>query len=454
MSDVYERLYHARTKWYNFGLKLKITSSDLDAIGQQYFHNPANCFREVLSNWLRQKSDTERTWAKLTDALRSPTVGFEDVHVYETLEEANLSMCECAATIYEEVKQKDVCRNGVVKFESADSREANQSLHVLEDESKRFKCPCSKCDLITYLDQGCPKSMSSSYPYLPLNDLRDYDKEDLVQKLDSDCVKIIRHFAKLLSSTRRSMKMREITVGSLICTVLDIGAHKSMTNPLPLLEQEREKLKEAKSIDDVFIILEKHVSFFNHEILEHIIHEQGDQDDKEKFKEFQVHFNKFCRCRIFEVSPSVFDPTGQDKRTTKFFVVLASPDLIHTLADVKKAKNKIASLLGLHTSTVKLKRIDIGSIILVFSIPLIVSQQVFPLSPAVHKELKSCSYTIIVPDIDTPACGTQQVSQHWLYSTVEECLLHVDECHVNLCMHCYRKIILQTRIWCWNVVSV
>ena len=416
LMHVYEKLYHARTKWYNFGLKLKVKPSDLDAIGQQY-HNPADCFREVLSTWLRQNSDTERTWATLTDALRSPTVGFEDVCVHKTLDDASLCKSRSTTTIhvYEEVKQKpDVRRNGtLVNSVSTDSREAHQNLHVLEDESKRFKCPCSKCDLITYLDQGCPKSKSNSYPYLPLNDLRDYDKEDLVQKLDNDSAKIIKHFAKLLSSTRRSMKMREITVGSLICTVLDIGAHKSMTNPLPLLEHEREKLKEAKSIDNVFIILEKHMSFFNHEILEHIIDEQGDQDDKEKLKEFQVHFSQFCKCRIFEVSPSVFDPTGQDKRTTKFFVVLASPDLIHTLADVKKAKNKIASLLGLHASTVKLKRIDIGSVILVFSIPLIVSQQVFPLSPAVYKELKSCGYAVIV-DIDTPACGTLQVSQHWL----------------------------------------
>ena len=75
LAEVLREVYDARTKWYNIGLELKINPADLDAIRFQYRDNPDECFRELLSRWLRQ-GDPKPTWVVLANALESPTVGF------------------------------------------------------------------------------------------------------------------------------------------------------------------------------------------------------------------------------------------------------------------------------------------------------------------------------------------------------------------------------------------
>lgn len=136
------------------------------------------------------------------------------------------------------------------------------------------------------------------------------------------------------------------------------------------------------------------MSFFNHDILEYIIKVEGDDNDKKRLETFKNAFKKFCQRKVFEISPKVVS-SGIEKKICKPFVVVATQDLIKNLADVQKAKSRIASLLRLNVST----QIDISSVILVFLIPHFVSQQVFPLSTAVHSELKSCGYTVFVPDM-------------------------------------------------------
>ena len=48
---------------------------DLDTIRADYRDKPDECFRELLSRWL--KNDSKPTWPVLVSALKSPTVGFE-----------------------------------------------------------------------------------------------------------------------------------------------------------------------------------------------------------------------------------------------------------------------------------------------------------------------------------------------------------------------------------------
>ena len=413
---MFKAVYDARSKWHNIGLELKINPSDLDAYKVNHKDDPEECFKDVLSNWLKQV-DPRPTWAALASALSSRTVGHGQLS--EVVKRKHLTM-----------PQMDTSASAsAVNQVSTDSPPSPLALEVQHQRTttsiEQFKCPCGKCDLLSYLDDQCPKITSNdqdSYPYLPLNDLSDDDREDLIQKLSVDTAQIIQLFADLLTNTSKSIATRGTGVEELVKVALNLGAYKSVNNPLPLLADDQEKLKKEKSIDGAFIILQKHMSFFNYEILGHIVRQLGDDKDNKNLETFCGQFKDFCKRKVFEVPPSVFCPSGHQNQTNrKIFVLLGTEDLFRTLADVKAAQRKVASLLGLRASTVQLKRIDIGSVILVFSIPTMISNKLFPLNSATCEKLKSIGYTLIVPDTPASTVSTENQPssiQHQLSGSV------------------------------------
>ena len=67
-------MWEARSKWYNIGLELGLSSGTLDAIKQSNHHIADDCFRATLMEWLRN-SELKPTLCSLANALKSPTVG-------------------------------------------------------------------------------------------------------------------------------------------------------------------------------------------------------------------------------------------------------------------------------------------------------------------------------------------------------------------------------------------
>ena len=77
LSRVQEAVWDARAKWYNIGLKLGINPGTLDTIKGNN-DNIDDRFRAMLSTWLKMV-DPRPTWEALAEALRSPTVGCEEL---------------------------------------------------------------------------------------------------------------------------------------------------------------------------------------------------------------------------------------------------------------------------------------------------------------------------------------------------------------------------------------
>ena len=69
LGEVYERVFQARARWYNIGLKLNLHSSDLDVLKKR---SPDEALREVLRSWL-QRTNPAPTMNMLTEALRNTT---------------------------------------------------------------------------------------------------------------------------------------------------------------------------------------------------------------------------------------------------------------------------------------------------------------------------------------------------------------------------------------------
>ena len=270
----------------------------------------------------------------------------------------------------------------------------------VDDDLEVFHCPCGNCSLESYLEDGCPKSNTDSFPYLDISKLDEDDKEDLMQQLSQDTSDMIMSFAKLFDETCVSLQEREISVQRVVVRALSLGAYESQAIQKPLLSEDEKELKSCKTVDEVFIVLRPHMSFFNFELLKHITDckKLCSENDRERMDEYIGKFDVFCKRKVFEVPPGV---TGQPtcklkKRKRKAFVILmtkheAEPNLVF----VNAAKQKFAKLLKLKPSTLHLHRIDEGSLIFVFSVPSFVARKLFPLKMSVVAKLKNEGFLLL-----------------------------------------------------------
>ena len=70
-------VFPVRSKWYDFGVELKVPPSDLDAIREDFRNQSEHCLREVLLLCLR--SPAGLTWGAIVAALKEPTIGHDDI---------------------------------------------------------------------------------------------------------------------------------------------------------------------------------------------------------------------------------------------------------------------------------------------------------------------------------------------------------------------------------------
>ena len=280
----------------------------------------------------------------------------------------------------------------------------NSGTKKLVDESDDiFRCPCGHCTLDQYLDEGCSKSSSHQFPYLDVCNLDEYEKKDLKHKLLQDYTDMVKTFAELTDDIRVSLDKRSISVRNLIARALTLGAYyDSQAMQKPLLSEDQDRLQQAETISDVFIILQPHMSFFNNELLKHITDskELCTDEDREQMKVYCTKFNDFCRRKVFEVPSGAFGHTKTTARMSKrkaFAVLITKQEGERNLVFVNEAMHKIASILKLKFSTLHLHRIDEGSIMLVFSVPNFVAREIFPLKPLTFAKLKSHGFHLAVP---------------------------------------------------------
>ena len=199
------------------------------------------------------------------------------------------------------------------------------------------------------------------------------DQENLNYMLKKDTKKIMKSFTYLSNRTCDSLVQQGVTVERLIRVAANCNAY--------LLE----RLVKLTSIDLVFAALTTEMSFFNHGILVNIIEELGDKDDKKRLTGYFKEFTEFCKRKVFEIEPG--DCTCGQRfsrmKGKKLFVVLlptGDKAMVETLEDAVNVKEMLADILGVLPAALHLHRIDRGSVILVFSVPDCIAEDVFPLS--------------------------------------------------------------------------
>ena len=259
--------------------------------------------------------------------------------------------------------------------------------------------------MTTYLSDGCPKGF---FPYLELSKLDEDQKDDLIQRLSQETEKMIDSFCALLANTRFSLKAYEVTPLELACRVLELPAYISPNTLKPLMSDKVEELKNSRTIEESFLILQPHMSFFNFKLLKHIIEgkQTGSDEDRQQLEEYCKKFELYCRRRIVEVPPGTIGQSSTNLVECKrrAFVITSDEKSLAELSldDARKVKREIANILGLQSSTLYLHRIEEGSLIFVFSIPEFVAQELLPLNPSLKDALKKNGFYLFA------VCATNQ----------------------------------------------
>ena len=326
------KVWSARHKWYNIGLQLGLKADDLDCIQMS---DLGSCFTEMLKQWLRHKS-IEKTWDKLIKALQSETVNYGDLANSIKTEGESATKCgvDHDSTLEHCSNESDLSDasklNGNQQSSQCDdhSAECDQcaKLPVMQKPKQQigFICPCGQCSIEQYLKTGCPPSSSPNsklYPFLDTEALTDYERCELIFKLNEETKDILSEFSTLINHMIRSFKEEEIDPQDIKTSLLNCAPQLNSSGIL----------KGTKTVNEIVdaLIENGYLYFFNYHIAKHLIKQQFkgnascDQTTATNHQALEVYetkFNQFCKRSVFEIPQGVFAQNPSDGEILAFKV--------------------------------------------------------------------------------------------------------------------------------------
>ena len=258
------------------------------------------------------------------------------------------------------------------------------------DHPRVFGCECGDCTFANVLERGCPQAIVtiSGLPFLDTSGLDEREKDYLVGKLLEDSRGMLFSFQKLVSKTCTSMKKRGVTPKELVDHLIALG-------PLDPVLRESEggalhkglsEMRKANTVGDVFFQIRDYMSFFNYEILEHIVKELGTDDDRAEVDQYKGKLRDYCKRRAVECPLSYGMPS---KSGHVRIVVKLDEDLEkYTVAELKLFQRNLSRILNLKEYALCLISVDKGCLELTFQMPSFLKQKVFPLSYKQEEALK------------------------------------------------------------------
>ena len=286
---------------------------------------------------------------------------------------------------------KERCTAKTVKHNTQELLQNKEDKGSTTEASSGFECPfCTECTLETLLsEEGCPKrkdsaNKKSAFPFLDIGSIDQGDKEDLEARLISETAGMVKRFADFTILVRESFEKQQVPLEKVKDSILSLDAFTEDIGVKTLDTEDVGKIEAARNFSEVFIVLRRYISFFNYQIIEHIIEHHGSANDNRLLREYLSELEAFCKRNVFEVPLNVF--SSKPRKTAKVFA-LKCTDRVSTLEGVQGVKRKVAKILGLRPSVLQLCSINKGCIELHFLISKTVADHIFPVSPSLHSLL-------------------------------------------------------------------
>ena len=190
-----------------------------------------------------------------------------------------------------------------------------------------------------------PIPSASSFPYLNVSGLTHEQQQELRGRLRSESRKIMLQFQELVSATIESLIRRKIPQRKLVSHLMTLGAFDPVFKEpqLPVFRYCFKELKTANTVYDVFMVLNDYFSFFNYQLIEHIIKALGTEEDKIELQRYKKDFSQYAKRRIFECLPE-FGPVS-DADHADIFVKVDSQYENYTVAEIEGFRQELSEIL-------------------------------------------------------------------------------------------------------------
>ena len=191
-----------------------------------------------------------------------------------------------------------------------------------------------------------------------------------------------------MSATIESLIRRNVSQDKLVSYVMTLGAFDPVLKEpqLPVFRYCFKELKAANTIYEIFMVLNDYFSFFNYQLIEHIIKSLGTEEDKAELQRYKKDFNQYAKRRIFECLPE-FGPVS-DADHADIFVKVDSQYENYTVAEIEEFRHALSEILRVSSQGIlRLCRVDKGCFQLMFQVPSLVQHKIFPLSTEQERAL-------------------------------------------------------------------
>jgi hypothetical protein len=223
--------------------------------------------------------------------------------------------------------------------------------------------------------------VEATFPLLEhMDGLGKEQKNDLCHRLKRETKDIMMHFYRVLSEFFNSLNERKVSVVDIKThlMVLDAFIDDSDSQHLSVFHEQKDKLDNASTINEIFKVIKVFCSFVNYDLIEHLIDVIGMEEDRARLMEYKRGFADYATRRIFECPPKMAMSTAGQ---CDMYVKLDSHFSKVSLNDLREFRFNISKILKVSAYVVRLCCIEKGCIRLTFQIPYFVKQWRFPLTP-------------------------------------------------------------------------
>ena len=236
-----------------------------------------------------------------------------------------------------------------------------------------------------------PLVSQSLFPYL---DLDKVDRLALEDRLIKETQKIKSHFYRLTKSLIETLEESQVPLQEIKDFILSsLDQFTSTDTGVEVLDKaDKNRIKAARNVSEVFTTLENYTSFFNYHFIEHIIDQFGTDLDQERLENYLEEFHNFCKRNIFEIPCNVF---AESSRATAKVFALKCTDEVATMNDVVAIMKEIAETLGIPPEALQLCSVKKGCVELHFLISAAVADHIFPVSPSQHLTLSEIGVKVL-----------------------------------------------------------
>ncbi len=180
-------------------------------------------------------------------------------------------------------------------------------------------------------------------------------------QLDNELESIQVAFTDLQLNTKKSLKRNQTKPRDIAVFLDGLPSKRAVEDREELLGYHSDYLNKAESIDDVFQVMRKFISFVDYHILEWIITNYGEPKDKENLTEYTERLKHFLE--TWKVKPLEVNESAEHQTKLKFKLDSKS------LECYKDLQGAIAKFFKVKVCEVVLVKINPGCVELVFALP-------------------------------------------------------------------------------------